>query len=185
MSCWRHWVRSSFAVACTLVASFLMGHSQGVSHAQDCHDLDATLGSLYDVISGEAGVVRDEARFRNLFWPGAQLMAIRPDSNGHKAVRVMSVGEFYAGMSEFVKEHSFFEREISRKLERWDQIAHVWSTYEIRYHQADAQPFARGINSIQLFWDGNRWWVTTIYWQPEFPESPLPKVYLPKGKHRK
>jgi hypothetical protein len=43
----------------------------------------------------------------------------------------------------------------------------------------DATPFARGINSFQLFFDGTRWWILTIYWQEETPEHPLPAEYLP------
>jgi hypothetical protein len=36
----------------------------------------------------------------------------------------------------------------------------------------------RGINSIQLFNDGTRWWIITIYWQHESPDDPLPEKYL-------
>jgi hypothetical protein len=177
----RLWVRRIAALALPLLLALpVLGQSADFS--ADTRDLETTLHSLYDVISGEAGVVRDEARFRNLFWPGAHLMAIRPDSTGKRTVKVMTVDEFYTGMSSFVKTNSFFEQEIARKTEQWDGIAHVWSTYEIRKHREDPEPFARGINSIQLFWDGQRWWVTTIYWQPEFPEVTLPKAYLPKRK---
>ena len=36
----------------------------------------------------------------------------------------------------------------------------------------------RGINSIELFWDGKRWWIVTIFWQGEGPDNPLPEKYL-------
>ena len=36
----------------------------------------------------------------------------------------------------------------------------------------------RGINSIQLFNDGRRWWIVTIYWQHEGEVHPLPNKYL-------
>jgi hypothetical protein len=41
----------------------------------------------------------------------------------------------------------------------------------------------RGINSIQLLNDGKRWWIMTIYWQGETPETPLPKEYLKSKKN--
>jgi hypothetical protein len=171
---------------CFVVLAWVLLTTATILPAQDftadTRDMEATLGSLYDVISGEAGVVRDETRFRNLFWPGATLSAIRTDSTGKRMVRVMSVDDFYKGMSEFVKTNSFHEKEIARRVESWDGIAHVWSTYEIRKHQEDAEPFARGINSIQLFRDGQRWWVMSIYWQPESKEVVLPKDYVRKGK---
>ncbi|MGK0428346.1 MAG: hypothetical protein ACJAUR_002467 [Ulvibacter sp.] len=37
----------------------------------------------------------------------------------------------------------------------------------------------RGINSIQLLDDGNRWWIVNIYWTQESEENPIPNEYLP------
>ncbi|MEY2527575.1 MAG: hypothetical protein QOE73_2346, partial [Verrucomicrobiota bacterium] len=34
------------------------------------------------------------------------------------------------------------------------------------------------INSIQLFNDGSRWWIVSIYWQQESGAAPIPKEYL-------
>jgi hypothetical protein len=36
----------------------------------------------------------------------------------------------------------------------------------------------RGINSIQLFNDGKRWWIVNIYWQQESAENRIPEKYL-------
>jgi len=36
----------------------------------------------------------------------------------------------------------------------------------------------RGINSIQLMHDGRRWWVVSIFWEPESPPTPIPEKYL-------
>ena len=36
----------------------------------------------------------------------------------------------------------------------------------------------RGINSIQLFHDGSRYWVVTVLWDSERPDNPIPPRYL-------
>jgi hypothetical protein len=36
----------------------------------------------------------------------------------------------------------------------------------------------RGINSFQLFNDGKRWWILSVYWQHESPKDQLPEKYL-------
>jgi hypothetical protein len=36
----------------------------------------------------------------------------------------------------------------------------------------------RGINSFQLFNDGKRWWILSIYWQHESAEHGIPQQYL-------
>jgi hypothetical protein len=48
----------------------------------------------------------------------------------------------------------------------------VFSTYESR-HAKGEKPFARGINSIQVFNDGQRWWVLNILWESESEQNPL------------
>jgi hypothetical protein len=56
----------------------------------------------------------------------------------------------------------------------------VFSTYESRHAADDAKPFQRGINSFQLVNDGKRWWIMTIMWQGETPDTPIPDAYLKK-----
>ncbi len=73
----------------------------------------------------------------------------------------------------------FYEREIARETDRFGHMAHLLSTYEVR-RAKDEDPFMRGINSIQLFFDGDRWWVLTIYWDSEREDSPIPREYLPE-----
>ena len=75
----------------------------------------------------------------------------------------------------------FYEKEIARRTEQFGCMAQVWSTYESRHDPSDPEPFMRGINSIQLFNDGNRWWIVNIYWQQESLEYPIPEKYLENG----
>jgi len=75
----------------------------------------------------------------------------------------------------------FFEREIGRTGESFNGIAQVFSAYESRYALADAQPFERGINSIQLYNDGTRWYIVSVFWAGADAANPVPERYL--GKH--
>jgi hypothetical protein len=149
----------------------------------DVRSLDAIIAALYDAISGPPGP-RDRDRIRSLFHPGARLIpcfaARRDKEPGADACRVLTVDEFLEGLERAVKERGFFEREIARRVERFGAIAHVFSTYESRHAEQDPQPFTRGINSFQLFFDGQRWWTMTIFWDSERPDRPIPVEYLPK-----
>ena len=78
----------------------------------------------------------------------------------------------------YFEQNGFYETEISRRVDQYDQIAQVFSTYESRHDPNDPEPFMRGINSIQLFNDGKRWWIVNIFWQQEYPAAPIPKEYL-------
>ncbi len=147
----------------------------------DVVSLDAIIAAAYDVISGPAGKKRDWDRDRALFWPGARLMptATVPGRNDvDLAPLVLDVEGYIERVEPIFAKSGFYEKEVARRVEQFGHIAHVWSTYESRHDPNDAEPFMRGINSIQLFNDGSRWWILSIYWQHESPQHALPEKYL-------
>ena len=145
----------------------------------DVASIDAIVRTAYDVISGSSGEKRDWDRERSLFYPGARLIpTAKPGANDGLAPQMLDVEGFIARVEQYVTESGFFEKEIARRTEQFGRIAHVWSTYESRHNADDPKPFMRGINSIQLFYDGTRWWIVSIYWQHESPEHQVPENYL-------
>jgi hypothetical protein len=139
---------------------------------------DAILAATYDVISGPATQERDWDRFRSLFYPGAQLIPTKPKQEGGLSATFVTPEGYIDRAGPYFKKNGFFEREIGRRTERWGNIMQVFSTYESRHDPKDPAPFARGINSFQLFFDGTRWWIMTIYWAEETPQTPLPPEFL-------
>lgn len=140
---------------------------------------EAIVAALYAVISGDAGVARDWDRFRSLFHPSGRLMPTGLDTQAVGVVRVLSPEDYIALAGPSLERDGFHEREIARRMDRYGAIAHVFTTYESLRSLSDPAPFARGINSIQLFHDGTRWWIVSVYWQGETPAIPLPAEYLP------
>ena len=144
----------------------------------DVASVDSIIAAVYDVISGPAGKKRDWDRMKSLFIPGARLIPTGARQSGGYSSRILTVDEYIQRASGFFETEGFYEREVSRKMEEFGQIVHVFSTYESRHAPQDAKPFQRGINSIQLMNDGTRWWVVTIFWQGEDDKHPLPEKYL-------
>ena len=131
------------------------------------------------MISGPAGP-RDWDRMRSLFVPDARLIAVGYPPNRPPILRSRTVEEYIQSGTPFFNQNGFFEREIARRMERFGGVVHAFSTYESRHAATDAVPFTRGINSIQLYFDGTRWWVVTVYWESERPGNPIPAEYLPR-----
>ena len=144
----------------------------------DAESIDTIITTLYDVISGPADQERDWDRFRSLFAPGAQLIPIRVTRDTTHAV-FNSVESYIERANPYFINNGFFEVEIARRTERFGTILHAFSTYESYNKQDDTAPFARGINSIQLMHDGNRWWIINIMWDAERPGLVIPNTYLP------
>src|SRR5215510_535202 len=143
----------------------------------DVATMDSTVAALYDVISGPPGK-RDWDRFRSLFIPGARLIPTGVRQTGEVGSRVLTPDDYVQRSAPFLEKEGFFEREVSRRTEKFANIAHLFSTYESRHAKDDAKPFARGINSIQMMNDGKRWWIVTVFWQGEDPKNQLPAEYL-------
>jgi hypothetical protein len=142
----------------------------------DVDSIDHIIAAVYGVISGPAGP-RDWERFRTFYYPGARMIPSRRDDKGAVTARVSSPDEYATRAQDFFSKEGFFENSVANRVEQWDHIAHVWSTYESR-HAKGEKPFARGINSFQLLNDGTRWWILTVYWESEDPSHPLPEKYL-------
>ncbi|MCY3809488.1 MAG: hypothetical protein OXG58_08710 [Gemmatimonadetes bacterium] len=147
----------------------------------DVESIDAILTAVYEVISGDAGVKRDWDRFRSLFAPGATLSPTVRTPEGAYGRQIITPDEYAGNVGAWLEENGFHEVEINRVTERYGVIAHAFSTYESRRLASDPEPFARGINSIQLLYDGTRWWVVSIFWHQESEEHPIPAKYLPGG----
>jgi hypothetical protein len=144
----------------------------------DVGSVDAIVKALYDVISGPAGQSRDWARMRSLFHPDGRMAAMVKGQEGMQP-RLLTVDDYVRRSGPMLERDGFFEREIVRTTEAFGHIAHVFSTYECRRKADDAEPFLRGINSLQLVQQQGRWWVLQILWEQERDAGPIPAQYLP------
>jgi hypothetical protein len=151
----------------------------------DVDTVEHLMAALYDVISGPAGQQRDWSRFRSLFLPDARMGVIRPDvaatadKPARKSDAVLFTPDTYVERDDPVfRTMSFFEHSIANRIETFGNLTSVWSTYESRHDPKDVQPFARGINSLQIVHAQGRYWVANIIWDDERQGLTLPEKYL-------
>ncbi len=144
----------------------------------DVKSVDNILAALYDVISGPAGE-RDWNRFRSLFMPNARLTSAEKSPDGAIHVRPNSVEDYVRLGGNYFMKNGFFEKPIVSRVQTFGNVAQVFSSYESRHAPGEA-PFARGINSFQLAYDGKRWWVVNVLWDEERRDNPLPREFAAK-----
>ena len=153
----------------------------------DVESIDAILGAVYEVISGPSDQERDWDRFRTMFHPEARLIPTGQRADGTVVANVFTVDEYAdvaAGQfrdAPIFQGKGFYEVEVARRVERYGNIAHVWSTYESRLDPSE-EPFQRGKNTFQLMHTGSGWQVMSILWQAESDDAPIPSPYLPEGE---
>jgi len=145
---------------------------------EDVSTLDGIMKAFYEVISGPAGQPRQWSRDRTLYISDIRFVAMSVDKSGKPVPHIASHQQFVDASNPSVVKDGFYETEIHRTTERFGNIAHVLSTYESRT-KLSGPVIARGINSIELFWDGTRWWIASAIWDDERPDNPIPAQYLP------
>jgi hypothetical protein len=150
--------------------------------SEDVSSIDGMLSAYYAVISGPPGKPREWGRDRTLYVPAIQFVILEPGSDGNIAAHVLTHQEFVDASDGEVVAKGFYEREAHRIVHRYGNVAHVFSTSEMR--QTPAGPIlGRSVDSLEMFWDGHRWWITNAnIWPKERPGSPLPREFQPEQR---
>jgi hypothetical protein len=149
--------------------------------AEDVMSTEAIVAAYYASSSGKAGESRDWNRFQSLFHPQARLIAARSTFDGGAGVFVLSPAEYVEQNRKYFEKSGFIDSEAARRVEAFGNVAHVWSTYESR-RAPGAEPYSRGIASIQLLKDGGRWWIMNVFWDHERPDCRVPEKYMTTPK---
>ena len=169
-------MRSVLRLALALLLTAPVALAQPDADPRDVSTIDGIIEAYYEVVSGPAGQPRDWARDSTLHLPQALVTIVRTGERGETVLDPVDLGTFHA-QSDRLVETGFFEREVSREVQRYGATAHVWSTYEWRTTENGPRG-GRGINSIQLVWDGVRWWIVSWMFDGRTDAPPIPREYL-------
>ena len=118
---------------------------------------------------------KDRACMKALFIPEARMMFVSLGTDGAPTYTLQTLDEWIARVK--ARGHVVLEeKRLKFQIERYGNIAHLWSSYAL---YSDGKQAARGINSIQAIKEAGGWRVTGIVVQAESAAAPLPKKYLP------
>ena len=124
-------------------------------------------------ITGPADKDRD--CMKALLIPEARMIFVSLGTDGAPTYRIETLDDWIARVK--ARGHAMLEeKQLKFHIERYGNIAHLWSSYALR---SDGKQGARGINSIQAIKEANGWRVTSIMVRAESATAPLPKEYLP------
>jgi hypothetical protein len=118
---------------------------------------------------------------KELFSDHARITRITPEGTDH-----LDPTSFFAmtrNMVDIGAYTSFYEFEVKRTVERFGEIAQVWSSYETRRNRRAREPLGRGVNSIQLIREKNAWRVLGLLWDETHADSYLGFPNAPAGDH--
>jgi hypothetical protein len=169
------------AVTPSLTTAAAANEDAPAAKIEDVNSIDAIVKAFYDTVSAPAGTPRQWDRDRSLYVPGARLVAIGvPTGATAPKAKVMDHQQYQDDSDGAMVRDGFYEKETHRVVRRFGSIAQVFSTYELRT-TVDGPVKERGVNSLDLFYDGTRWWIASALWDTERTDNPIPDSLQPWG----
>lgn len=131
---------------------------------------EEAVASLWRALSHGPGERPDLATLRELFHQDAVVFGSRT-RDGKPTLTRRSAAEFLAALDS-VDDTGFYETEIHRDVQAADRFATVYSVVESRTEPDAPKADFTGVNSLQLYFDGARWRVLSLYYH--VPERAAP-----------
>ena len=170
-------------LALALLAVPIAAHGQApAANPDDVASPEALVAAAYGAIARAPGEDYDWDRFLSLFLEGAHLIPNVEQTGGQ--FLIWSPEDFMnraqAGTTIGGPNDRGF-REVGAKniVERYGDVAHVFSTYVKRWGDGDDTVIGGGINSFQMVFHDGRWWITGIVWDEPSGAGPIPERYRP------
>lgn len=139
--------------------------------------IEDVVKELYSTISFSQSSKMNMEKFKNLFKPDSRLIYFSKNS-----VEQLKLETFVIRLKDQIDKgniKSFYEYELTKTIDEFGKIAHVFSTYEAKDSPENLKVLQRGINSIQMIFDDGRWWITSLMWFNEDSKYEIPEKYLP------
>lgn len=124
--------------------------------------------------------VKDWDEYRNLFLPEANKLSFRPKPGDplSRQVRSSNLEEFVRYSSPSYSKNGFEEYAIGVKVNEFNGIASVFQSFYCM--SGDGSYEARGVNSYQMVFLNNRWWIANTMFINETDDVKLPDDLLSK-----
>ena len=172
----KTWVAVLLAACVAPCGLSAQGLTARAAATQDVESIDGIIAAFYDIVSHAPGQPMDWPRDSTLYMKDLRFKIVATGQPENR-IRIIDHHTFAADNANVAQ--GFYEHEIHRVTNRFGPIAQVFSTYEWR--TAPEGPVGgRGINAIELYFDGKRWWITSAMWTGETPDNPIPLQYLPQ-----
>ncbi len=156
-----------FTILILFIAYSSFGQNLDEKYGDDVKTIDAIINAYYDVVSGSSSDPWEFERDSYLHAPNASIT--RLDGQGNAMVHTLEAEYIPMGLK---PRESFYEIELKRVVTQFGHMAQVWSAFEIR-SDPDVAGDTKGLNSIQLHFENNRWFIDSWTAQMEDEDNRL------------
>lgn len=141
--------------------------------------IEGITSKMIELISGGIDEPRNWDAYRNLFLPTAIKVSINRNAPPNRQVRVRNLEEFVRNAGPSYKKDGFEEIKIGLTINEFNGIANVFQSFYCKNLIGTYE--RRGVNSYQLVYADNRWWIVSTTFANETDKNKIPNIYLDKA----
>jgi len=131
---------------------------------------------MLELISVPQGQSPNWDEYRMLFLPNAQKIYVNSKAPKGRQVRNSSLEEFIRNTGPLYGRDGFEEIVIGQSIDEYNGIAQVFQSFYCKNLIGTYEN--RGINTYQLVYADDRWWITSVTFANESASNPIPSKYL-------
>lgn len=158
-----------FSCAILVLCTFSVNTIAQKKSADSLQSIDGIIDELLDQITIEQGETMDTTAIRNLFYPKALLTVANAE-----VPETVSLDDFLMLLKDPYYEAGYLEKTLHRITEEYNGIAHVFETFYGKDSEGEED---RGMNSYQLTYYKDRWWIVSMLWTVESKTNKIPAKY--------
>ncbi len=162
-----------------LITVFILGFgiiSQAQKTSKDVKSIEGITNLLLDILSGPQGEKRDWELYKSLFTEGATMHIVNLNAPIGKQMRTIPVDEFVETYSAAYSRDGFLEESTGLVVNEFKGVANAFQSFYCKNLIGTYEN--RGINTYQLVFADDRWWITNIAFANETEDSKVPEKYL-------
>jgi hypothetical protein len=107
--------------------------------------------------------------------PWARFSVHTHDDSLDNPVQTASLDEFIEILTDPYYEEGFEEYELNKVIDEYNGIAHAWQVYRVKDVDGVDET---GLNSYQLVYFNDRWWIASVLWTGNSNGVDVPKRYF-------
>lgn len=150
------------------------------SHAQVDTTAVKTIKGITDkmleLISVSIGEEPDWEEYRNLFLPTAQKYSLNPNARPGREVRAWNLEEFIRNVGPLFGRDGFEEVSIGLNVYEYNGVSLAFQAYHSKNLLGTYEK--RGVNTYQLVYKEDRWWIVNGLFVNEDPNNKIPDKYI-------
>jgi hypothetical protein len=137
--------------------------------------IDGIVNKMLSLTTRQKGDTRDWNEFRNLFLPTATFTVLYNDDSFPQPAETVTLDELIELMQDEYYEEGYIEYELGKVVNEYNGIANVFQSV---YQKDSDNMESRGVNSYQLIYFNDRWWIANLIWTTDSNGVEIPEEYL-------